>query len=77
MSVVLSLDPTVWGPLLHASIANVDIRVRPTWEEITALKDAIFGDVDACMILPKHEDYINVRSNCFHIVQIPERWGIR
>lgn len=77
LSVVLSLDATVWGPLLHASIAYADLKRRPTWEDITALKAAIFGDVDACMVLPKYEDYVNVRDNCFHLTQTPERWGLR
>lgn len=74
----ISLDETeAWGPLLHISVSCRDVKRDPTWAELTAIKDAVFGDVDAAMILPKREDYVNVRANCFHLWQIPQRWGIR
>ena len=75
---MVSMDPTdAWGPLLHASVSYEDVRKQPSWADLTAIKDALFGDVDACMVLPKREDYVNVRANCFHLWQTPERWGIR
>lgn len=78
MKLMLSLDPTEpWGRLLHASVSYEDVKHRPSWEDLTAIKDAVFGDVDASMILPKREDYVNLRENCFHLWQIPQRWGIR
>lgn len=74
----ISLDPTeAFGPLLHISVSHRDVKRRPSWEDLSAIKDAIFGDVDAAMILPKREDYINLRENCFHLWQLPQRWGIR
>ena len=73
-----SLDPTdAWGPLLHASVSYEDVRKDPSWADLRAVKDALFGDVDACMVLPKREDYVNLRENCFHLWQIPQRWGIQ
>lgn len=76
---MVSLDPVpeAWGRLLHVSVSYEDVKHDPSWADLTAIKDAIFGDVDACMILPKREDYVNVRANCFHLWQTPERWGIR
>lgn len=73
-----SVDETeAWGPLLHVSVSYGDVKRRPSWEDLSAIKAAFFGDVDAAMILPKREDYVNLRDNCFHIWQIPQRWGIR
>lgn len=78
LHIMASLDPTdAWGELLHVSTSYRDVNHRPTWEDLQAIKDAFFGDVDACMILPKREDYVNIRDNCFHLWQIPQRWGIR
>ena len=78
LQVAISLDDTeAFGRLLHASVSYLDVKRDPSWDDLRAIKDAIFGDVDACMILPKREDYVNVRSNCFHLWQIPQRWGIR
>lgn len=74
----ISLDETeAWGPLLHVSVSHENVRTDPSWKDLTAIKDAVFGDVDAAMILPKREDYVNLRTNCFHLWQIPQRWGIR
>lgn len=78
LKLMASLDPTEpWGRLLHISVSYADVKRDPTWEDLRLVKDAVFGDVDAAMILPKKEDYVNLRSNCFHLWQIPQRWGIR
>lgn len=76
------LDPTVWGPLLHVSTSYAGQKRRPSWEDLAAIKAAFFGDVDACMVLPKEEDYVHGVPGCpqtevFHLWQIPQRWGIR
>lgn len=78
-----SLDTTeAWGRLLHVSTSYLGQQQRPSWEDLTAIKAAFFGDVDACMVLPKAEDFVHGVPNCpssevFHLWQIPQRWGIR
>lgn len=78
-----SMDGTdAWGALLHVSTSYLGQKHRPSWEDLAAIKDAFFGDVDACMILPKAEDFVHGVPNCpnsevFHLWQIPQRWGIR
>lgn len=83
LQMVTSLDPTdAWGPLLHVSVSYAGQKRRVSWEELAAIKDAVFGDVDAAMILPKAEDFVHGTPGCpdsqvFHLWQIPQRWGIR
>jgi hypothetical protein len=68
-------DTGRWGPLLHVSISYPDHD--PTWEEIKAVRDLFFLDsVDAMMMLPRQEDYINVHPHCFHLWQTPEDWRL-
>jgi hypothetical protein len=75
---IASLDPIeAWGPLLHVSTSYADVKRDPSWSDLRLIKGAFFGDVDAAMILPSKADYINLRSNCFHLWQIPQKWGIR
>lgn len=71
-----SLDDTErWGPLLHVSMSYNDRD--PSWEEIKLVKAALFPpDVDAGMILPRAENYVNLHSHCFHLVRLPQVWGI-
>lgn len=77
------LDETdAWGPLLHVSTSYAGQKRRPSWEDLQAIKAAFFGDVDACMVMPKEEDYVHgvpicPNSEAFHLWQIPQRWGIR
>lgn len=81
LTVVATFDMTdAWGPLMHVSISYPDHD--PDWKTITLVKDALFGDVDAMMILPKAEDYIHgvpgwEDSTVFQLWQTPQRWGIR
>lgn len=78
LQMMASLDPTdAWGPLLHLSVSFRNVRRYPTWDDLTAIKAAVFGDVDAAMVMPMREDYVNIRENCFQLWQIPQRWGIR
>jgi len=75
LKVMLSLDYTHHGALLHASISKP--TVYPTWDEITVIKDLFFGDgMDAMMVMPKREDYVNVHKNCFQIWQTPIGWDV-
>ncbi|MFB3926754.1 MAG: hypothetical protein ACE14T_11940 [Syntrophales bacterium] len=75
LHVFYSEDNTPWGFLKHASISRSDRY--PTWEEILAVKEELFGDIDCMMVMPKKEDYVNIHNNCFHVWQTPENWGIR
>jgi hypothetical protein len=78
LQVIVTLDHTdAWGPLLHVSLSYAKLSHLPSWPDIVAVKDALFGDVDCCMLLPRKADYVNVRANCFNLWQTPERWGIR
>lgn len=78
LQVIATLDHTdAWGPLLHVSVAYSKLSRMPSWDDIKQVKAAFFGDVDACMILPTADDYVNVRANAFGLWQTPERWGIR
>lgn len=72
--VMVTLDDTKHGPLLHASVSRLD--ADPTWETIKALKVAVFGDTDVMMVLPKAELYVNVHQHCFHLWQMPTAWEI-
>lgn len=64
-----------WGPLKHVSISHQSRY--PTWEEIREIKDALFGDIDVMMVLPKKADYVNIHKNCFHLWETPQEWGIK
>jgi len=76
VGVLKSMDNTPKnGWLKHVSISRPDCY--PSWGEILEVKERFFGDIDVCMIMPKKEDYINCHKNCFHLWQLPERWGIR
>jgi len=76
MTVLFSEDITPkWGWLKHASVARPDRY--PSWDEILAVKEQLFGDIDCMMVLPKKADYVNVHENAFHIWQCPEGWGIQ
>ena len=75
--VIESIDDTPkWGKLKHVSISRPDCY--PTWDEILSVKLKLFGDrIDAMMIIPKREDYINIHENCFHLWETPESWDLQ
>lgn len=73
--VLVSLDNTPHGILMHASISYADRD--PTWDEIKSMKDAVFGDTDVMMVLPRSDHYINLQTHTFHLWQMPVEWGIR
>lgn len=75
MRVIASLDETPHGKLLHVSLSYLD--KDPSWAEIRAVRDAFFpADVDAMMMLPQAQDYVNVHQHAFHIWQTPTEWGV-
>jgi hypothetical protein len=77
LGVVATIDNTPrFGPLLHVSISHH--RRDPFWTEIKALREVFFpDDVDAMMMLPQPQDYVNLHPHAFHVIQTPERWGLR
>lgn len=74
--VTATIDNTPrWGPLVHVAMSHPD--ADPPWVEIKLIRDAFFpADLDAAMILPRQEDYVNVHSHCFHLWQLPQEWGL-
>jgi hypothetical protein len=78
LHVIATIDATdAWGPLLHVSLSYGKPSRMPSWADIRMVKDAFYGDVDACMIMPVEADYVNARENCFNLWQLPRVWGIR
>lgn len=77
LSVIATLDHAQpHGKLLHVSLAYPN-RL-PDWETVRMVKEAFFPeDIDACMILPRKDDYINLHEYCLHIWQLPVKWGLQ
>lgn len=76
LTVMLSLDVTPHGPLLHMSISHK--HRYPTWDEIAAVRYGIVPEeIDMMMMLPQKSDYVAVHPNCFHLWQTPKEWGIQ
>lgn len=76
LRVIASVDQTPHGDLLHVSVSYRDRD--PSWKELVAVKLAFFGDdVDAMMLCPSKEDYVNVHEHTFHWYQTPVTWGIQ
>jgi hypothetical protein len=75
LHIISSLDNIPkWGWLKHLSISRVDRY--PSWDEMLLIKEKLFGDIDAMMVMPQAKDYVNLHPNTFHIWQTPERWNI-
>jgi hypothetical protein len=74
-TVMVTLDNTKHGVLLHASLSRQD--ADPTWAEIKSMKAVVFGDLDVMIVLPKQALYVNVHEHCFHLWQMPVDWGIQ
>lgn len=71
-----SVDDTPHGPLNHVSVSRAD-RL-PSWDEVKRVRDLLLPSyLDFMMVLPNCEDYVNIHEYCFHLWQIPEKWGIR
>ncbi len=76
LTIIVSTDNTPkWGPLQHVSVSKEDRY--PSWDELLQIKEFFFGNKDCMMVMPKKEDYINHHSNCFHIWECPEGWGLK
>lgn len=74
-AIIVSLDRTPHGDLIHASISLRDRN--PTWEEISDMKAGVYGDQDVMMVLPRRENYVNLHRYAFHLWQMPFAWDIR
>jgi hypothetical protein len=76
LTVLQSLDTVPFQslevPLLHVSIAHPGRY--PTWDEIHVIKEELFGERQAMMILPEKALYVNMHKNCFHLWEMPFRW---
>ncbi len=77
-----TIDPTErFGPLLHVSLSYPDRD--PDWPTIRLVREAFFPPtVDVMMLLPRAEDYVAGTpewpdSHVFHLIETPERWGLR
>lgn len=76
LRVLVTIDPTPHGRLLHVSISHK--HRYPTWEEIKAVREAIYpADIDVMMMLPQEADYVNLHPNTFHLWQTPREWGVQ
>ncbi len=75
LSILYSVDKTQHGDLLHLSVSKPDRY--PSWDEIVEVKEALMGDIDTMMVIPKKEDYVNLHQYCFHVWQTPVAWDIR
>jgi hypothetical protein len=65
-----------FGPLVHISVSYADRD--PTWAEIKAARAVFFPPtMDAMMVLPAEDYYVNLHPHTFHVIQMPERWGLR
>jgi len=74
--IIITADDSQHGIMLHASISLA--TRNPTWEEIKALKEAVYGnDADAMMVLPAAADYVNLQEHTFHLWSMPAAWKIR
>ena len=63
--VIASIDN---GLREHISISHKNLKIWPTWQELVFIKDIFFKDEEECyQVFPKKSEYVNIRSNCFHI----------
>jgi len=76
LGIIGSDEQTPHGPLLHVSLSHPN-RL-PSWETVTLVRDAFFGDdIDVMMLLPQRVDYVNEHPYTFHLWQTPTTWGLR
>ena len=75
LQVIASLDESPHGDLLHVSISYA--WKNPKWAELIAVREAFFPkSIDCMMVMPREEDYVNLREHCFHIWQCPGAWRL-
>lgn len=76
LAILCSEDNTEkFGVLSHVSVSRENRY--PSWDELIAIKERFFGDIDCMMVMPKKKDYVNVHNFTFHIWKCPTDWGIR
>jgi hypothetical protein len=75
MRVIVGMEPFLRDrvPRLHVSFSHPDRT--PDWETIRRVKDAFFGDdVEAAVILPKQQHYVNIHPHTHHLWELPDAW---
>lgn len=77
LRVIATLDEhPEYGRLLHTSFSYNNHL--PSWEEVRGVREAFFPEtVDAMMVLPRPEFYVNHHPYTFHLWQCPQGWGVR
>ena len=52
----------------HVSVAPLNHRITPTWDDMCRIKDIFFKDNEAVIqIHPPKEEYVNNLPNCLHL----------
>jgi hypothetical protein len=73
LQVLVTMDPTHFGKLLHLSISYQDRY--PSWEEVRDVKRVFFPpQFSAMMVLPAEAEYINIHNFCLQVIQTPHAW---
>lgn len=66
--VLASVDKKNGDLVEHISVSHRNEKVWPTWEEMCEVKDMFFLPEEECVqIFPKKSEYVNFRTNCFHL----------
>lgn len=66
VSILISKEP---GMGWHMSIAHPSRY--PTWDEVAHLRYRLLPDaITMAMLLPPHDQYINIHQNCFQLWQV-------
>ena len=75
LRVLVSLDETPHGRLIHVSISYP--QKNPLWTEIRAVRDLFIPPTeDAMMVLPREGNYVNLHEHTFHVWQTPTEWMV-
>jgi hypothetical protein len=77
LAFIVTIDRTPkWGELLHVSLSHA--HRDPYWDEIKAARELFFdNEMDVMMVLPRAADYVNLHEHAFHLIEMPEPWGLR
>lgn len=67
LSVIVTRAEHEGAEWVHASLAHPNRM--PSWEEVRAVKTAVFGDRFAYMVFPPSATYVNIHDYALHV------WG--
>lgn len=69
LSVITTCDTSEGRVRIHMSVSHKD-RL-PTWDEMKELREEILPlNRDFIMFFPKIEDYVNLHTNCLHLMEL-------